>query len=359
MLANSILDIKPNKVPTSPEEYSTLIYGPPKIGKTTLAYDMYGKRGLIIATEDRHKALPGAMVIRVNTWVDFLTVMSQLTNQKVKDLYDVVIIDTVENLYTMLEKYVASKFKERVLGERQDIWGADWTEVKTTWRDSLQNISNYGYVPVFIAHAVQETVQIPASGVLKSELSGITAELKTVKDKKNDRELEVYEFVKFRPDMKDKVLGPINKMVDNILFINTTIDVTTNEEQRVIYLRDTLQWQAGSTFKNIEPIIELSADAYREAVVNAIGKIDKKQTTNKSTRKDEKKELNYEKIMEDIKKYGAAFHKTNNLEHLNKISENVFGSGNKMTEATEMQVELLSQAKMKIEEKAKELKIEL
>lgn len=359
MLANSILDIKPNKVPTSPEEYSTLIYGPPKIGKTTLAYEMYGKRGLFIATEDRHKALPGAMVIRVNTWVDFLTVMSQLTNPKVKEMYDVVIIDTIENLYTMLEKFVAAKFKEKVLGERQDIWGADWTEVKTTWRDSLQNISNYGYVPIFIAHAVQETVQIPASGVLKSDLEGITAELKKVKDKKNDRELDVYEFTKFKPDMKDKVLGPINKMVDNILFINTTVDVSTNEEKRVIYLRDTLQWQAGSTFKNIEPIIELSAEAYREAVVDAIGLIDKKQTTKEKTRKEEKEELNFDEIMEDIKKYGAAFHKSEKLEQLNKISVDVFGPGNKMTEATEEQVELLSLAKLKIEEKAKELEIKL
>lgn len=359
MLTTNIFDLEPNKVPTSPEEYSTFIYGPPKIGKTTLAFDMFGSKGLFLATEDRHKALPGAMVIRITSWVDYLTVMGQLSQPKAKELYDAVIIDTAENLYSMLEKYVAAKWKEKSIGERQDIWGKDWTDLKNMWKDGLQMIPNNGFVPVFIAHATQNTVQIPASGVLKSDLDVITAELKTVKDKNTQQEFEVYEFQKFQPDLKDKVMGPINKMVDNILFINTTIDVSTNGEQRVIYLRDTLQWQAGSTFDNIEPIIPLSAKAYRKAVQDAIGHVDKKQTTDKTTRSNTKKEYNYQETMDSVKSYGMSFHKAGKLDFLNAISEEIFGLGNKMTEATEGQIELLVQAKNRIEQKAKELKIEL
>ena len=37
-MAINVLDVKPNKVPTNPEAYSQFIYGPAKIGKTTLAF---------------------------------------------------------------------------------------------------------------------------------------------------------------------------------------------------------------------------------------------------------------------------------------------------------------------------------
>lgn len=354
-MVGSIFDLQPNLVPTSPEEYSTFIYGPPKIGKTTLAFDMYGQKGLFLATEDRHKALPGAMVMRITSWVDYLTIMNQLAQPKAKEMYDAVIIDTAENLYSMLEKFVAAKWKEKSVGERDDIWGKDWSDLKNMWKDGLAMISNNGYIPCFIAHATQNTVQIPASGVLQSDLDGVIAEKKVVKDKTSGNEVEMLEFLKYQPDLKDKVMGPINKMVDNILFINTTVDTSTGEEKRVIYLRDTLQWQAGSTFVDIEPVIELSAQAYRDAVTKAIGLIDKKQTTKESGKK-EKQEYDYESIMAEIKDYGAKFHKAGKLDEINAISEEVFGIGHKMTEATESQVELLALALEKVREKAKKLK---
>lgn len=351
----NIFDLEPNKVPTSPEEYSTFIYGPPKIGKTTLAYDMYGTRGLFLATEDRHKALPGAMVIRITNWTDYLTAMNQLAQPKAKEMYDAVILDTAENLYGMLEKFVAAKWKEKSVGERDDIWGKDWNDLKTMWKDGLAMISNNGYIPCFIAHATQKIIQIPASGVLESELEGATVEKKLVKDKKSGQEQEMFEFLKYQPDLHDRAMGPMNKMVDNILFVNTTVDVTTNEEQRVIYLRDTLQWQAGSTFQGIKPVIALSAQAYRDAVTEAIGLIDKKSTTKKSV-KQTKVEYDYDAIMAEVKEFGAKFHKAGRLDEINAISEEVFGTGKKMTEATAAQVELLALALEKVREKAKDLK---
>lgn len=358
-MVGSILEIQPNEVPVNPAEYSQFIYGVPKIGKTTLAYDLYGKRGLFLATEDRHKSLPGAMVMRITSWVDYLTVMGQLRQPQAKEMYDVIILDTAENLYNMLEKFVAAKWKEKTVGERDDLWGKDWSDLKTMWRDGLSMIPNAGYVPCFIAHATEQTVQIPASGVLQSDLEGATVELKTVKDKDDKtKTLDVYEFQKYMPDMKDKVFAPINKMVDNILFANTTLDVSTGEEQRVLYLRDTLQWMAGSTFKDIDPIIPLDAEEYKKAVKRALGKVDKKQTTKESARK-EQVELNFEEIMEEVKNAGAAFHKAGKLEKINDISEQVFGVGKRMTEASESQVELLAHALELIKQKAKAEKVKL
>ena len=66
-----------------------------------------------------------------------------------------------------------------------------------------------------------------------------------------------------------------------------------------------------------------------------------------------------ESLMEKVKAYGGAFHKEGKLEELNRISEQVFGLGNKVTEANENQKELVLEALDKIEEKAKEENIEL
>lgn len=349
-MAINIFEIKPNKVPVKPEDYSTLIYGPPKIGKTTLAYDMFGDSILFIATEDRHKALAGGMVQRVTNWSEYLQVLNQLRQPKAKEQFKAVAIDTVENLYDMLEKYIAAQYKEKSVGERNDIWGSDWIDLKKDWKNGLQMITNFGYVPVFICHAVQEVSQIPASGVLDSEIEG-NVERKTVKDKNTGKESEVLEFLKYRPDLKDKVLSPINKMVDNILFINTTVDIATGKEQRVIYLRDTLQWLAGSTFQNIKPIIPLSADAYREAINEAVNKIDK-DLTKEDADKNTQTVYDYNELMAEVKKYGQLFYKANKMPLVTQISDEVFGLGNKVTDATESQTELLSVALEKMKEKA-------
>ena len=355
----NILDLAPVKVSVNPADYSSFIYGVPKIGKTTLAYELYGERGLFLATEDRHKSLGGAKVQRITSWVEYLTVMNQLRQPGAKEMYDVVILDTVENLYNMLEKYIAAKYKEKAVGERDDLWGKDWTDLKRSWKDGLNMISEAGFVPCFIAHATENTVQIPASGVLQSDLEGVTAELKTIKDKNDkNKTLDVYEFNKYMPDLKDKVFAPINRMVDNILFCNTTLDISTGEEKRVIYLRDTLQWMAGSTFTDIEPIVPLSATEYIKAVENALGKVSKKQTR-KSIKYEAKKELDFNELMEKVKAAGKAFHENGKLDILTAISANVFGTGNKVTDATEDQVELLAQAWSLIEQKAKTEKIEI
>lgn len=352
-----IFNVSPVRVSVNPADYSTFIYGVPKIGKTTLAYDLYKERGLFLATEDRHKTLAGANVIRITSWVDYLTVMGQLRQPKAKELYDVIIVDTVENLYNMLEKFVAAKYKEGTVGERNDLWGKDWTDLKNMWKAGLNMIGESGFVPCFVAHATEQMVQIPASGVLKSDLEGAQVDLKTVKAEDGSA-LEVYEFQKYMPDLKDKVFAPINRMVDNILFANTTLDISTGEEQRVLYLRDTLQWMAGSTFKNIDPVIPLDAGEYIKAVEKALGQVDKAATMEKIDRK-VKEELDFEAIRAEVMAWGGAFNTAKKLDVLNKISADIFGIGNKITDANEAQVELLATALEQIKVQAKKLNISI
>ena len=65
-MAINLLDIKPHKVSKDLSGYITFIYGPAKIGKTTLATQM--PNALLLAFEKGYNTLPGIMAQDVTTW---------------------------------------------------------------------------------------------------------------------------------------------------------------------------------------------------------------------------------------------------------------------------------------------------
>lgn len=330
-MAINLMNLEPVKASKNLSSYTSFIYGVPKVGKTTFVHNLYGDKVLFVATEKRHKVLVGAHVQYVSTWVEYLQVLSQLRNKDLRARYDVVAVDTVENLYKMLEEYILSKYNKSEFGQVE--WGKDWVDLKNEWANGVQMIEKIGYTPVFISHATQVTTKIPANGILQEN---VNKTMTLVKDKKTKE--EYYEFQKYVPDLKDKVMAPLNKMVDNILFMTVTADEDM-KEHRVIHLRETLQWQAGSTFEGIRPVIRLSAEDYRAAVEEAIGLIDSDHL------KEEKEEvglqqtkLDFDALMAEARSLGLKFHEANRMDDLTEIVEKVFGAGNKLTDAKKSQV---------------------
>lgn len=342
-MAINLLNLEPVKASTDLSSYTSFIYGTPKIGKTTFVHKLYGDRVLFIATEKRHKVLVGANVQYVSSWMEYLQVLGQLRNKKIQERFDVVAIDTVENLYQMLEAYILAKYNKTEFGQVE--WGKDWVDLKNDWKTNLQMIERLGYSPVFISHATQVTTKIPVSGILQDQVNDT---MTLVTDKKTKE--QYYEFVKYVPDLKDKVMAPINKMVDNILFMTVTTDEQL-QEHRVIHLRETLQWQAGSTFTGIAPVIPLDADAYKKAVSDAINLIDPDQL------KDEKEsvgmqeeKLDYEALMKEARELGLQFHNAKRMDELQRVVDEVFGAGNKLTDAKKEQVQPLFVAVQKMKD---------
>ena len=97
---------------------------------TTFVHDLYGDRVLHIMTEKRYKTLEGAYVQYVSSWAEYLQVMRQIKNKDIKEQFDVISVDTVDNLYGLLEKFVAAKWEEESVGERDDLWGKDWNDLR-------------------------------------------------------------------------------------------------------------------------------------------------------------------------------------------------------------------------------------
>lgn len=84
------------------ERQTILIYGAPKIGKTSFCAKF--DRPLFIATEDGMNNVE-AYQERVSSWGRFLEVCKELAEYK-GDLYKTIIIDVIDNLYDFCSEYV-------------------------------------------------------------------------------------------------------------------------------------------------------------------------------------------------------------------------------------------------------------
>lgn len=353
---DSLKNIKPVQISTNVSDYSMLVYGPSKVGKTTFVYDLYKDKVLFLATEDRHKALAGAHVQPISSWADYEAVLSALSDKELQEQYDVIAIDTVENLYDMALKAILKKYRVKDLSEVA--WGKAHGDLKNTWKTKVNMISKLGYQPCFIAHSIEKTMRVPESQMLPSAVDSKAMELK----KGEDGEENFYEFNKFAPDLREKILSPINKNVDNILFINNGVDVN-GHEKRVIYLRGSLYFEAGNTFRNVVNHTELSAEAYEKAIQDAIDEYPEYVRAEKAFSKDkqfmkEDGDWNFDKLKEQVTGIASELNKLGKINEVHTVTEDVFGSGISIQrDVTPDQAELLEVVLIKLKvklDKAKE-----
>ena len=90
----NLLNIKPHQVSRDMRGYSIFFYGEPKSGKTTIATKF--PRHLLLAFEKGYNAIPGAMAQPINSWSEFKKVLRQLKDEKVKQQFETIIIDTAD-----------------------------------------------------------------------------------------------------------------------------------------------------------------------------------------------------------------------------------------------------------------------
>ena len=344
---DSLKQIQPVKVSINVNDYSVLIYGPPKIGKSTLVHDLYEDKVLFLATEDRHKSLSGAHVQPISSWSDFENVLVALNDSELREQYDVIAIDTVENLYDMAEKATLKKYRVKNLNDVA--WGKAHGDLKATWKSKINMINKLGYQPCFVAHATTKTVRVSESQMLPSQVDKRAMELK----KGEDGEEDFYEYTKQTPDLKDKILAPINKNVDNILFIGSQVDAS-GHEQRIIQLRSDLYHDAGCTFRNVAKYCDLSAEAYKKTIQDAINEYPEYEKAERAFSKDkvfmrENGDYDFETLKNKVSELAKELNEQGRINEVHEITEEVFGTGISIQrDVTPEQAELLEVVLIKL-----------
>jgi hypothetical protein len=136
-------------------QMNTLIYGLPKIGKTTFASTINGGEGLLfLATEQGHKNL-SVYKVDITRWEDFLEVGQLLV--KGGHAFKTLVVDTVDLAWRMCQIHVCKKYG---IDHQSDLaYGKGSDIIKSNWLGFWNRINQLGFPLVFISHAREREIK--------------------------------------------------------------------------------------------------------------------------------------------------------------------------------------------------------
>ena len=293
----------------------------PKTGKTTTASKF--PKSLLLAFEKGYNALPGVKAQPINSWAEFLKVIRQLKDEKVKEMYESIIIDTCDIAYDYCQKFICSNFGVNTIADIP--YGKGYTLVANEFDEKLRSIFQMGYGIVLISHATD----------------------KPFKDEAGE------EYNKIVPTLDKRANNIISRMADIIGYSRIVTDENGNNKT-MLFMRGTPRYEAGSRFQFTPDYIEFN---YTN-LVNAIGEaIDKQaEVDGKELFTDERKNayldttshLDFDELMKEfddlIKKFAEDETKmeTYYAPRITEIIDKYLGKDKKVSEMKRAQVEQLS-----------------
>jgi hypothetical protein len=226
--------VKMNLIPTekstvslSLSDFTILIYGGVKIGKSSFCSKF--PRAFFI---DANSGLGGLPVFKtkkvIETWEEVIQVCKELKSPENKKRFDVVIIDTIEELYDMCLLYVCQQLQQSGVTHPSDInngkgdFGKTWKEVNKELGRCLRSLAAWGYGRVLISHA---------------------------RDKDKPEDTKIY----YRPNLGKGAMNYVTSMANLILYfthemIDRKVKGTTEIRRvntRVIRTLPTIKYMAG------------------------------------------------------------------------------------------------------------------
>ena len=317
-MAINLLGLQPHKVSRDLSGYITFIYGPAKVGKTTLATQM--PNALLLAFERGYNAIPGVIAQDVNTWGEMKQIYRELKKPEVQEAYKTIVVDTVDIAADLCQKYICNQLGIDNMGDGG--WGTNsWSKYKKEFEDVFRGLTMMGYAVVFISHAKTGT----------------------------DKDQTGKEFGFTKPTTQSSALQIIENMADIYCFARMYLGAD-GEEKRVLTLRSPAGSgiSCGSRFKYIASEIPLSYEALTKAIGDAIDKEAKEHDNKYVTTERETvpvvQEHDFDALMAKFETMvGDLMTKdqTYYAPRITQIIEKYLGKGKKMSGVTRDQAELV------------------
>lgn len=215
------LPLNPSVPEVNFSRFYTLLYGPPKIGKSTLASTY--PDALFISTE------PGLNFLEVlktdcRNWIEFRNIVKQLRMPEAKERYKTIVVDTVDLLYLWCEQFVCDT--KGIEHPSDEDYGKGWAFVREEFQKGCGHIVSEGYGVVFISHVRETEVKIGGVKVSKAI-----------------------------PSISNQARKVILPLVDFMLYLAPDIKAPESG-RRVIYTRPTAVFEAGCRQKYFPAEIE-------------------------------------------------------------------------------------------------------
>jgi hypothetical protein len=222
------------------QEYTVLLYGPPKIGKSEMCSQANG--ALFLETEPGLNSLE---VFRspISTWDDLLVAAKEIADGN--HSFQTVVIDTVDNAYRMCADYVNKKAK--VEHESDLEYGKGYSLVNSEFYRVMNKLALLPYGLFLISHSQDK------------EVEGRTGKsMKTV------------------PTLPDKARKLILGLVDIVLFCD--FEPTSDGDgkaghRRVLRTKPTARYEAGDRTGRLPESIELNYQAFVAAFAQCTSRV--------------------------------------------------------------------------------------
>ena len=310
-----LLDLEPTTISRDLRGKYVLLYGAPKVGKTTFASSF--PKNLFLSTEQGTNALPSVYAVNIENWSAFKRILSQLKKEEVQEKYNTVTIDTITILWDLCEKYVCQQ--NGVEAINQIPYGGGYSQLGKEFSEAMRQITLMPYGLVFIAHS--------ETGMRKNSYTG-----------------EDEEFV--RPSLNKRCYAIANRLVDAIIYIDNYFDEEGQSIRRMI-TRETPTVFAGSRFRFLKPVINnFGYQAFADAVYEAIEMEGKMGATVVDTPVRRDITASFDEVMEEAASVWKQLLNKNpdNAAVMADVVTQIFGRPTKLSTVTEDQQELLESA---------------
>lgn len=325
-MAINLTALTPHKVSRDLSGYITYIYGAPKTGKTTLAAQMKG--ALILAFERGYNALPGVMAQDITNWSEMRQCYRELKKPEVKEMFNAVVVDTIDIAADMCQKYICNQKDIETLGDLG--YGKGWTAFKEEFNEIFRGLTQLGYAVYFIGHHKEITVK--------------------------DERTQV-ETTTIRPSLSNSTRSVIEGMADIYGYAHQKY----GEKMSVLTLRhedDTIS--CGSRFKYMPSEIPMNYDALTKALNDAIeaeaNEHNNQFVTDEAIRPvDLTKEYDFDAMMtrfQGLVNELMTKNQSNGL-RITTICEKFFGKGKKVSDCGPAQCEQLELVILELEDLVK------
>ena len=304
---------KKNQVKVDPFNYSLMMLGEPKIGKTSLLYEvaekLVGEDGYIFAELFREKgadAIEGIVAENIPTWDDWVEFIDDIVDNKTTDYADlrVVFADTYDQYILMAEDEALRLWNRKNPDKRADSLNQSWNgfgggskKAIELMFEQVDRLESVGVKVWWVGHVKtkevknvynDETYQILTSDQQQNYFNALKKNLHFLCLAYFDRELQ-----------KEKTGKK------NIVTKKEEVKTIIKDETRKIKFRDdSFVVDSGSRFSDIVPEINLDADEFITAITDAI-KAEINKNKNGISVEDRKKE-NDKEDAENLKRIAEA-----------------------------------------------------
>lgn len=192
-MAIDLLKVEPHRVKAGVQGKMFLFYGGPKTGKTVTACQF--DKPMLLAFEPGYNLIDGIPAVMVTSWLDMKNYIKQLKKQEVRDVYNTVIIDTVDLMWGLCEKFIKT---QKDIEDLTDLgYGKGYRAVREEFQDAINGLGQMGYTLVFISHAEKkdyvDSLGVSHSGITpsldkrpKEIITGLVDVMLFVYEKKQD-----------------------------------------------------------------------------------------------------------------------------------------------------------------------------